>query len=172
MIHMTLGYEIHGQMGIRKNHYQTLGLLPQVDDVVIKAAYKALAQKYHPDKHKSNKELYTKKMFELNAAYAAIGTKAKRKAYDESHKQASASAEEKPKKTKPAAHPHAELIQQLEISAVDEMMVITLYEKHFSTTVTINYGWVNTYSVKDGNAKVTLDFTGLKSKIIEKLKQQ
>ena len=39
-----------------KTHYEVLGLLPSAEDVVVKAAYKALAQKFHPDKHKNNKE--------------------------------------------------------------------------------------------------------------------
>lgn len=159
-------------MGASKNFYKTLGLLPHADDVVIKAAYKALAQKYHPDKNKANKELYTQVMVELNAAYAALGTKAKRKAYDESLKHAAAPKESKPKPFKPATSPHADLIQILETSSVDEITVVALYEKHFSTPVKINAGWVNTYSVKKGNAKMTLNFTELKSKIIEKLKQE
>jgi DnaJ-class molecular chaperone len=156
-------------MGTHTNFYQTLGLLQQVDDVVIKAAYKALAQKHHPDKYKTNKELHTQIMADLNAAYAAIGTKSKRKAYDESLKRAS---EVKPKKSKTPATSHSELIEKLEMSAVDEMVVVTLYEQYFSTRVVINSGWVNTYSIKQGNAKVTLGFTELKARIIEKLKQQ
>lgn len=159
-------------MGASKNFYQTLGLLAQADDVVIKAAYKALAQKHHPDKNKTNKEFHTQVMAELNAAYAAIGTKAKRKAYDESLKRTAAPKEAKPKAAKPATSAHGELIQMLEASAVDEIAVVALYEKHFSTNVKINAGWVNTYSIKQGHAKVTLDFTELKLKIIEKLKQQ
>ena len=35
-----------------KDLYKVLGLLPQAEPEVIKASYKALAQKYHPDKHK------------------------------------------------------------------------------------------------------------------------
>lgn len=159
-------------MHASKNFYKTLGLLPQADDVVIKAAYKALAQKYHPDKNKTDKELNTQVMAELNAAYAAIGTKAKRKAYDESLKRAAASKESKPKSSSKSTSPHADLIQMLETSAVDEMTVVALYEQHFSTPVKINAGWINTYSIKKGNAKVTLNFTELKSKIIEKLKQE
>lgn len=160
-------------MHASKNFYKTLGLLPQADDVVIKAAYKALAQKYHPDKNKTDKELHTQVMAELNAAYAAIGTKAKRKAYDESLKRAAASKESKPKPpSKSTTSAHADLIQMLETSAVDEMTVVALYEQHFSTPVKINAGWINTYSIKKGNAKVTLNFTELKSKIIEKLKQE
>ena len=33
-----------------KNLYQILGVLDTAEDIVIRAAYKALAQKYHPDK--------------------------------------------------------------------------------------------------------------------------
>lgn len=156
-------------MGTHQNFYQTLGLLPQADDVVIKAAYKALSQKYHPDKNKTNKELHTQIMADLNAAYAAIGTKSKRKAYDESLKRAS---DVKPKKSKPPVTSHSELIEKLEISAVDELVVVGLFEQHFSTSITINTGWMNSYSFKQGNAKVTLGFTELKKRIIEKLKQQ
>ena len=54
-----------------KNHYKTLGLLHDVEEVVIKAAYKALAQKYHPDRHLSNKVENTAKMAVLNDLPAA-----------------------------------------------------------------------------------------------------
>ncbi|MGI9227665.1 MAG: DnaJ domain-containing protein [Gammaproteobacteria bacterium] len=35
---------------MQKNHYSTLGVTQDAEDVVIKAAYRALAQRYHPDK--------------------------------------------------------------------------------------------------------------------------
>ncbi len=157
-------------MGANKNFYQTLGLLNDVDDVVIKAAYRALAQKHHPDKYKTNKELHTQKMTQLNEAFAAIGTKAKRKAYDESLRVSAAKQEKK----KPAAdvHPSSqELIEKLEQSAMDEMVVVALFEKVFSQNIQINSGWVNSYSFKSGKQKETVSFTELKLKIIEKLKQ-
>ncbi len=156
-------------MGTNKNFYQTLGLLNDVDDVVIKAAYRALAQKHHPDKFKTNKELHTQKMAQLNEAFAAIGTKAKRKAYDESLRVSTAKQE---KKAAADVHaPNQELIEKLEQSAMDEMVVVALFEKVFSQTIQINSGWVNTYSFKNGKQKVTVNFTELKLKIIEKLKQ-
>ncbi len=156
-------------MGANKNFYQTLGLLNDVDDVVIKAAYRALAQKHHPDKFKTNKELHTQKMAQLNEAFAAIGTKAKRKAYDESLRVSTAKQE---KKAAADVHaPNQELIEKLEQSAMDEMVVVALFEKVFSQTIQINSGWVNTYSFKNGKQKVTVNFTELKLKIIEKLKQ-
>ncbi len=156
-------------MGANKNFYQTLGLLNNVDDVVIKAAYRALAQKHHPDKYKTNKELHTQKMAQLNEAFAAIGTKAKRKAYDESLRVSTAKQE---KKAAADVHaPNQELIEKLEQSAMDEMVVVALFEKVFSQAIQINSGWVNTYSFKNGKQKVTVNFTELKLKIIEKLKQ-
>ena len=156
-------------MSANKNFYQTLGLLNDVDDVVIKAAYRALAQKYHPDKNKTNKELHTQKMAKLNEAFAAIGTKAKRKAYDESLR---AAATKPQKKQAPDVHSaNEELIEKLEHAAVDEMVVVALFEKVFSQSIQINAGWINTYSFKNGKHKETVSFTQLKLKIIEKLKQ-
>jgi DnaJ-class molecular chaperone len=157
-------------MTSNKNFYRTLGLLNDADDVVIKAAYKALAQKYHPDKHKTDKDTYTQMMANLNKAFAAIGTKAHRHAYDESLH----SAPTKPAKAKPAAPEspsNDELIDKLEHAAMDEMVVIALFEKTFAKNILINTGWINTYSYKNGKQKVTVSFTDLKLKIIEKLKQ-
>ena len=37
-----------------KNYYELLGLHYEAEDIVVRAAYKALAQKYHPDKAPSN----------------------------------------------------------------------------------------------------------------------
>jgi curved DNA-binding protein CbpA len=65
-----------------QDHYRTLGLLSIAEDVVIKAAYKALAQKYHPDKYKGDSRHAQKVMAELNAAYGALRTKALRQAHD------------------------------------------------------------------------------------------
>lgn len=157
-------------MTSNKNFYQTLGLLKDADDVVIKAAYKALAQKYHPDKHKANKEIYSQMMANLNEAFAAIGTHAHRQAYDKSLH----SGPSKPEKAKPAppVRPsNDELIEKLENAAMDEMVVVALFEKTFSKSVLINSTWINTYSYMNGKDKVTVGFSELKLKIIEKLKQ-
>jgi DnaJ-class molecular chaperone len=153
-----------------KNFYETLGLLNGADDVVIKAAYKALAQKHHPDKYKTNKEIHTRVMADLNEAYAAIGTKAKRKAYDESLKRAHAK-HESAKPAEAAKSTDDELIQKMQNSSMDEMAVVSLFEKVFASKLVINAGWVNSYSYKDGKTKVTVNFSELKAKIIQKLQQ-
>jgi curved DNA-binding protein CbpA len=39
-------------MDASKDYYAILGLTPSAEEVVIRAAYKALAQRYHPDRTK------------------------------------------------------------------------------------------------------------------------
>ena len=66
-----------------KTYYQTLGVTPDAEDIVIRAAYKALSQRYHPDKFKGSAEEAEAKMKEINIAYSVLSDKEKRKAYDE-----------------------------------------------------------------------------------------
>jgi DnaJ-class molecular chaperone len=109
-------------------------------------------------------------MADLNEAYAAIGTKAKRKAYDQSLKSSGPNSGS----VKPAQapiSPNEQLIQKLQNSAMDEMAVVALFEKVFTSKLIINAGWVNSYSYKDGKTKITVNFSELKSKIIQKLQQ-
>lgn len=37
-------------MSSNQDHYAVLGVTSDAEDIVIRAAYKALAQRYHPDK--------------------------------------------------------------------------------------------------------------------------
>ena len=55
-----------------KNHYAILGLLPNAEAVVVKAAYKALAQRYHPDRFDGDPDFAQHRMAELNEAYTAL----------------------------------------------------------------------------------------------------
>jgi curved DNA-binding protein CbpA len=50
--------------------YRVLQVLPTADQVVLNAAFRALAQKYHPDHDAS--QLAVKRMTELNAAWAMV----------------------------------------------------------------------------------------------------
>jgi curved DNA-binding protein CbpA len=158
------------------NHYATLGLLPTADDVVVKAAYKALAQKHHPDKHKTHQDEHTQRMADINAAFSVLGTKAKRKAYDAqlakvvSKRQApqSAPATDAPSPKK-KVNPHAKVIEELSSNSMDEMLVVELFEKLFGCKVTIQNGWINTYSFSDAGKKVSVDFLTLKTRIIHRL---
>lgn len=56
------------------NPYQVLGLTPDATDDEIKAAYRALAKKYHPDSNANNPlaDLAEEKMQQINEAYDQI----------------------------------------------------------------------------------------------------
>ena len=60
--------------------YEVLEVQPHAHQLVIKAAYRVLASIYHPDRDPTGTA--TKKMAELNAAYAKVKTRDLRDAYD------------------------------------------------------------------------------------------
>ena len=66
------------------DHYQTLGVMPEAEQIVITAAYRALASRYHPDRWKGDKDEATRMMSKINVAYGVLGDAEKRKAYDAS----------------------------------------------------------------------------------------
>jgi DnaJ-class molecular chaperone len=65
----------------QKNYYLILGINATANQQEIKAAYRELAKKYHPDKNINNKsaEDYFK---EIQQAYSVLSNHAKRKKYD------------------------------------------------------------------------------------------
>ena len=65
-----------------RDYYAILGVTPQAEDVVIKAAFRALAQRYHPDKYSGSADEAHRKMAEINEAYGVLSDPVKRKAYD------------------------------------------------------------------------------------------
>ncbi len=62
------------------DYYAVLGVAPSSDEVVIRAAFKALMLKYHPDTNKSPDAAACATA--INAAHAVLGNKAARAAYD------------------------------------------------------------------------------------------
>lgn len=66
-----------------KTFYQILGVLNVAEDLVIRAAYRSLSNKYHPDKWMGDKKFAHERMSEINAAYDCLGDPAKRREYDE-----------------------------------------------------------------------------------------
>jgi len=151
-----------------KSFYETLGLIPSADDVVIKAAFKALAQKYHPDKYKGDVKHALRLMVDFNEAYSHLKTKALRQAYD------ARLSEHGAKHQKENAPPtkeevHMELVKKIKKNVIDEMGVIAIFEELFQCEVKVQTGWMNSYITVIERNTVTLDFVGLKTKIIEHL---
>jgi DnaJ-class molecular chaperone len=64
--------------------YAILQVIPGAEPEVIRAAYRALAQKYHPDHAGSTHA--ARRMAELNRAWSVLGDDAARRAYDRSRR--------------------------------------------------------------------------------------
>lgn len=64
-----------------KDLYEVLGVARGATDKEIKSAYRKLALKWHPDKHKGDKEA-EQKFKEINVAYEILSDKKKRQQYD------------------------------------------------------------------------------------------
>lgn len=65
-----------------KDYYDILGVAKDATDQDIKKAYRKLAQKYHPDKHKGDKDA-EEKFKDVNEAYEVLSDKQKRGQYDQ-----------------------------------------------------------------------------------------
>src|SRR5512135_2185429 len=65
------------------DYYKILQVDPSAEDEVIKAAYKRLALKYHPDTNKSPDA--SQRMKEINEAYQVLSNPTKRASYDITH---------------------------------------------------------------------------------------
>jgi len=65
-----------------KDYYKTLEVNKDASDQEIKANYKRLAMKYHPDKNPNNRDEATQKFNEISEAYNVLKDPTKRKTYD------------------------------------------------------------------------------------------
>ena len=71
-------------MEASKNYYATLGVARDAEAVVIRAAYKALSQRYHPDKYPPPERAAAhQRMSEINEAFDVLSDPVRRVAYDE-----------------------------------------------------------------------------------------
>ncbi|MGZ5027087.1 MAG: DnaJ domain-containing protein [Methylobacter sp.] len=69
-------------MLITKNYYRVLGLADNAEDVVIRAAFKLLAHRYHPDKWLAEQETANRIMADINEAYGTLSNPQLKAVYD------------------------------------------------------------------------------------------
>lgn len=69
-------------MAAYKDYYQTLGVTRGAPQKDVRAAYRKLAAKHHPDRHKGDKAA-EEKFKEIGEAYAVLNDDEKRKFYDQ-----------------------------------------------------------------------------------------
>lgn len=67
---------------MRPDFYRILGGHPSSEDIVIRAAYRVLAQRYHPDKCSRHDTEALSRMQDINEAYAVLSNRARRREYD------------------------------------------------------------------------------------------
>ena len=65
-----------------KIHYEILGVSKDATQAEIKAAYRKLAKKWHPDKHQDDKNFQDEMMKKINEAYEILSDPVKRRKYD------------------------------------------------------------------------------------------
>jgi curved DNA-binding protein CbpA len=71
-----------------KDYYAILGVTPDAEDFVIKAVYRALMQRYHPDRFKGSAEEAHRMTSLINEAYDVLSNAEKKSNYDERWKSA------------------------------------------------------------------------------------
>ncbi|MDD5901129.1 MAG: DnaJ domain-containing protein [Lachnospiraceae bacterium] len=65
------------------NYYEILEIKEDASIEVIKAAYKALVKKYHPDANSKSNQNMERNINSINEAYEVLSDENKRKEYDE-----------------------------------------------------------------------------------------
>lgn len=65
------------------NYYEILEISEDASQEVVKAVYKALAKKYHPDCFSGNRQYAENKMIQINEAYEVLSDEEKRRKYNE-----------------------------------------------------------------------------------------
>ncbi len=66
----------------KKDYYETLGVKKESSQEEIKAAYRNMAKKWHPDRNPDNKTIAEEKFKDVGEAYETLSDENKRKQYD------------------------------------------------------------------------------------------
>ncbi|UYY59869.1 J domain-containing protein [Sphingomonas sp. S2-65] len=90
-------------MASSSDYYAVLGVSPMSDEVVIRAAFKALMLKYHPDTNKNADA--TQRAAAINEAFGVLGDSQRRAAYDASRAQGARSSAPPPPPPPPPSSP-------------------------------------------------------------------
>lgn len=69
-----------------KTYYEILNVAPTSEDIVIRAAYRALMAKYHPDKYPGEKQFAERMARDVNEAYEILRDPKRRAEYDKNFK--------------------------------------------------------------------------------------
>lgn len=69
-------------MAAQPDHYEVLGVRNDADIVVIRAAYRALAKRYHPDTSKEPRHLAEASFKKINTAFSVLSDPQNREIYD------------------------------------------------------------------------------------------
>ena len=71
-----------GRKAVKRDYYEVLGVGRTANGQELKAAYRKLAIKYHPDQNQGNNEA-EEQFKELTEAYAVLSDENKRRRYDQ-----------------------------------------------------------------------------------------
>jgi len=126
-----------------RTFYQILGVQPDAEDVVIKAAYRALSQRYHPDKWVGDPKVGSDRMTELNRAYAVLSDIDQRRIYDNELR--TNGRESEYPETEPAEEIYEEAISEQDLDWQYAAQFFPEIDRHLNDLKKINYGLAFTY---------------------------
>lgn len=107
-----------------KNYYDTFGILPSSSQEEIKAVYRELSMKLHPDKNEG-KPQYESLFKNLNEAYQVLGNEIKRREYDKKLKAEETNEKQSPPKPPPSqkSQPKPKPSENVEVVEYDGLCV-------------------------------------------------
>lgn len=99
--------------------YKTLQVDPSADEAVIRAAYRTLMKRHHPD-HGGDRTMAER----LNAAYATLGDPVARRAYDQQYRQFIAGQAAGPRPARSPARPAQSPVAQIRTALAQRFLAV------------------------------------------------